>query len=140
MTCIICSNMEFVCGFEIVVTLGLVFQYFWIKLFLHIWPSNLILWSEVNIVGLGYLHSHAWSTRLVMVAWMFYIILYYFEPPKCRVYHNYIFYMRRSSLPYLMILYRRITSTDNILQGMVSTYFAVKWPHFIYVFDKFCKL
>ena len=102
--------------------------FYWI--FLNTRPSNSFLWSYVIIVGLGYLHKHAYYTRLAMVAAC---LSLYLNISKHLVAEYIIvrYLIMRASFWYsLLTIYELKMSTNNLSYGMASDSFAVKWPYF----------
>ena len=129
MTYLIHSNIEVDWGFLIVALLVFIPYYFKIKSFLNAWLSNSFPGLCILIVGLGYLNIHYWYNCLSIAAAHFSLYCNIFNHKVvASIIFKYIC-IKVWSLPYIIILYGPIRSTNNLSQGMVFTSFADKWPY-----------
>ena len=89
--------------------------------------------SYLIIIVIGYLHSQPLSTRLYITyaSLSFYCTIWNHPVVGYILVKAYI--MIGPSFPSNRILYGPIIYTDNLSQGMASTYFAGKWPYFIFL-------
>ena len=126
------SDIELACGFYIVANLGIIMYLLSIKYFLNALPRNSFPRLYVIIVRLGYIHIHAYSNRLDILATSLslYCTILYHPVVGCIIGEG--FSIRGSAWNSLLILYGPVISTNNLSQGMAYTSFEGKWPYFLF--------
>ena len=126
MTRLICSNMEFSCGFYVVSHLALIIYLFLIIYIFNTLPRNEFLQLYILISGLGYIHNYDFYTIFDIVVSC--LSLYSTTPnqPVARSIIVKYFSIDRFILTFSSNLHGPIRSTKNMSQVMSYTSFAVK--------------